>query len=72
MMSKVINLLARNIHHITSNDVVEFCQQNILESVQLDYKQHIPKDLAKHFATFSNTLQRFPQRLTPPYKRAGR
>lgn len=54
-MSKVINLLARNIHDITFDDVVEFCRQKVLESVQLDYKLNIPKDLAKHFATFSNT-----------------
>lgn len=54
-MSKVINLLARNIYDITFDDVVEFCQQKVLESVQLDYKQNIPRDLAKHFATFSNT-----------------
>ena len=55
-MNKVINLLARNIHDITYDDVVEFCKQKVLEGVQLDYKLNIPKDLAKHFATFSNTL----------------
>src|SRR5713226_8124370 len=54
-MNKVVNLLARNIHDITYDDVVEFCKQKVLESVQLDYKLNIPKDLAKHFATFSNT-----------------
>lgn len=55
-MNKVINLLARNIHDITYDDVVEFCKQKVLENIQLDYKLNIPKDLAKHFATFSNTL----------------
>lgn len=55
MMNKVVNLLARNIHEITYDDVVEFCKQKVLESVQLDYKLNIPKDLTKHFATFSNT-----------------
>ncbi len=54
-MNRVINLLARNIHDITYDDVVEFCKQKVLESVQLDYKLNVPKDLAKHFATFSNT-----------------
>lgn len=54
-MNKIINLLARNIHEITFDDVVDFCEQKVLESVQLDYKQSVPGDLAKHFATFSNT-----------------
>ncbi|WP_201384065.1 helix-turn-helix domain-containing protein [Ktedonobacter sp. SOSP1-85] len=54
-MNKVINLLSRNIHDIIYDDVVEFCKQKVLESTQLDYKRNIPKDLAKHFATFSNT-----------------
>src|SRR6266699_1845514 len=54
-MNKIVNLLARNIHGITYSYVVEFCKQKVLESVQLDYKLNIPKDLAKHFATFSNT-----------------
>lgn len=54
-MNNIVNLLVRDIHDITYSDVVEFCEQKVLESVQLDYKLNIPKDLAKHFATFSNT-----------------
>jgi hypothetical protein len=50
-----VNLLAKNIHDITFDDVVEFCKQKVIEGTQLDYKLKMPKDLAKHFATFSNT-----------------
>jgi hypothetical protein len=50
-----MNLLTKHIHDIKFSDVVEFCDQKILEGVQLDYKLKMPKDLAKHFATFSNT-----------------
>ena len=41
---------------VTFADVVKFCEQQHPESTTLDYKQAMPKDLAKHFATFSNTL----------------
>lgn len=54
-MVQVTNLLAKNIHDITYNDVVAFCQQQVIEGVQLDYKETLPKDLAKQFAAFSNT-----------------
>lgn len=50
-----MNLLTKNIRDINFDDVVEFCKQQVLEGVQLDYKKLIPKDLAKHFASFSNT-----------------
>jgi hypothetical protein len=29
---------------------VDFCDQQIVESTELDYKQVIPRDLTKHFA----------------------
>lgn len=50
-----MNLLNKNIHDIKFSDVVDFCKEKILEGTQLDYKRNTPKDLAKHFATFSNT-----------------
>jgi hypothetical protein len=50
-----VNLLTKNIHDITFENVVEFCKQKVIEGTQLDYKLKTPKDLAKHFATFSNT-----------------
>jgi hypothetical protein len=33
---------------------VDFCDQKIVENVELDYKQVIPGGLAKHFAAMSN------------------
>ncbi len=50
-----MNLLTKNIQDISFDDVVAFCKQGVLEWTQLDYKLKMPKDLAKHFATFSNT-----------------
>src|SRR6476469_7751648 len=43
-------------HKITFQDVVDLCDAETLESVTLDYKAVLPRDLSKHFATFSNTL----------------
>ncbi|HUD81073.1 MAG TPA: ATP-binding protein [Patescibacteria group bacterium] len=50
-----MNILTKNIRDLKFDDVVEFCKQQVLEGVQLDYKMTTPKDLAKHFASFSNT-----------------
>lgn len=50
-----MNILTKNIHDLKFSAIVEFCDQKILEGTQLDYKRKLPKDLAKHFATFSNT-----------------
>ncbi len=50
-----MNILTKDINDISFDDVTQFCEQKVLEGVQLDYKQKTPKDLAKHFATFSNT-----------------
>ena len=33
---------------------MEFCDQQIVESTELDYKQVVPRDLTKHFAAMSN------------------
>jgi len=49
-----LDLLAQDINTITFQDVVEFCDQQIVESTELDYKQILPRDLTKHFAAMSN------------------
>jgi hypothetical protein len=42
---------------ITFGDAASFCEEAEPEDVQLDYKLELPpKNLAKHFAAFSNTL----------------
>src|ERR1700678_2920897 len=49
-----MDLLAQDINLISFQDVVDFCQQKIVEGTELDYKQAVPHDLAKHFAAMSN------------------
>lgn len=49
-----MDLLAQDVNTITFQDVVAFCNQQIVESTELDYKQIIPRDLTKHFAAMSN------------------
>lgn len=51
-----MNPFNKSFQEITFKDVEDFCKQQHPESTTLDYKQAMPKDLAKHFATFSNTL----------------
>jgi hypothetical protein len=51
-----LNVFSKPFDKITFDDVAEFCKQKHPESTTLDYKQAMPRDLAKHFATFSNTL----------------
>jgi hypothetical protein len=41
---------------ITYNDIDAFCAQQVAESIRLDYKLDVPKDLAKLVAAFANTL----------------
>jgi hypothetical protein len=50
----LMDLLAQPFDTITFQDVVDFCDQKIVENTELDYKQVIPKDLAKHVAAMSN------------------
>jgi hypothetical protein len=45
----VMGLLAQDFGTITFQDVVGFCDQKIVENVELDYMQVIPSGLAKHF-----------------------
>jgi hypothetical protein len=49
-----MDLLAQDFGTITFQDVVDFCDEKIVESTELDYKQAIPKDLTKHFSAMSN------------------
>jgi hypothetical protein len=51
---KAMDLLAQTFDTITFQDVVDFCDQKIVENTELDYKMVIPKDLTKHFAAMSN------------------
>jgi len=51
-----MNIFQKPFENITFDDVVDFCKKKHPESTTLDYKQALPRDLAKHFATFSNTL----------------
>jgi hypothetical protein len=49
-----MDLLARDFEAITFQDIVDFCDQKIVENTELDYKQELPRDLSKHFAAMSN------------------
>ena len=49
-----MDLLAQDFGSITCQDVVEFCNQQIVENTELDYKMVIPRDLTKHFSAMSN------------------
>lgn len=50
-----MDILNKPINHFTFENVASFCKEGHVEGIQLDYKREIPKDLAKHFASFSNT-----------------
>jgi len=51
-----MNLLNLSINKISFNDVIDFCQEKVIEGIQLEYKREIPaKGLAKFFASMSNT-----------------
>lgn len=49
-----MDLHAQDFSTITFQDVVDFCDQKIVENTELDYKMVIPSGLAKHFAAMSN------------------
>lgn len=48
-------LFTKEITAITYQDVVEFCNQQIPESINLDYKRDFPKNLEKTISAFANT-----------------
>lgn len=50
-----MDILNKPISSFNFDDIVAFCKEGHIEGVQLDYKKEIPRDLAKHFAAFSNT-----------------
>lgn len=49
-----MDLLTQDINSISFQDVVDFCDQQIVENTELDYKQTLPRSIAKHFAAMSN------------------
>jgi hypothetical protein len=49
-----VNLNAQDFNTITFQDVVDFCDEKVVEGTELDYKKAIPRDLTKHFAAMSN------------------
>jgi hypothetical protein len=51
-----MDLLTQDFATITFEDVMEFCDQHIVESTILEYKREITRDLAKHIAAMSNRL----------------
>jgi hypothetical protein len=50
-----MKILNEPISGLSFADVVSFCGEGHIENTQLDYKKELPKNLAKHFASFSNT-----------------
>ncbi len=51
-----MNILNKDIHKITFDDIVTFCSEKQIEGIQLEYKKEFPqKGLAKNFASLSNT-----------------
>ncbi|MFA6501317.1 MAG: RNA-binding domain-containing protein [Parachlamydiales bacterium] len=50
-----MDILNKPISSLTFKDIEAFCEESRVEGIQLDYKKEIPRDLAKHFASFSNT-----------------
>ncbi len=54
-----MNLFTKPINEISYDDVVSFCEQEIAEGVNLDYKQDFPEKnikLAKSICAFANTF----------------
>ena len=49
-------LFTKEITKITYQDVVDFCNQQISESINLDYKKAFPANLEKTIAAFANTM----------------
>lgn len=49
-------LFTKEITKITFEDVSNFCNEQIRESINLDYKKDFPNDLEKTIAAFANTM----------------
>ena len=49
-------LFTKEITKITFEDVVNFCNEQIRESINLDYKKDFPTDLEKTISAFANTM----------------
>lgn len=50
-----MDILNKPIATFSFDDIAAFCKEEHVEGIQLDYKKDIPRDLSKHFASFSNT-----------------
>ncbi len=50
-----MGILNRAVESVTFDDIIAFCNTGIPEGIQLDYKKILPKNIAKHLASFSNT-----------------
>ena len=49
-----MDITRQDINKITFKDVVDFCEQKVIENLFLDYKKDKPGDLSKQIAAFSN------------------
>lgn len=49
-------LYSKPITEVKWEDIIDFCNQQIVEGATLDYKQDFPKDLSKTIAAFANTM----------------
>lgn len=49
-------LFTKEITKITFEDVINFCNEQIQESINLDYKREFPTDLEKTISSFANTM----------------
>jgi predicted HTH transcriptional regulator len=49
-----MDITKKDINSITFEEIVEFCEQRVIENLFLDYKKNKPGDLSKHIAGFSN------------------
>ncbi len=51
-----MSIFTNSIESISYDDIILFCQQNIKETVNLDYKVDFPSDLTKVISAFANTF----------------
>ena len=49
-------LFTKEITKITFEDVVNFCKEQMPESINLDYKEDFPRHLEKTISAFANTM----------------
>jgi len=49
-------IYSKTITELKWEDIIDFCNQQIVEGATLDYKQDFPNDLSKTIAAFANTM----------------